>query len=147
MRIFLKNLKKDELNILDQYPVQGVVFEIEQKNAELINSCVKEIPFYLTTIGEIPALPKYEIEELIHFCRLDGVVVKDESYSEKLNVFRINWRQNSNWNALVKTNNGLETAKYDLEDIILNKDLVAVVLTLKELKVIWPKLVESFKKI
>ena len=70
MRIFIKDINLDQIHYILKYPIQGLVFSINQKNAEEIRDIINEIPFYLTIFGELYTDLKYEIEELIFFVNL-----------------------------------------------------------------------------
>lgn len=147
MKIFLKNITKEDLNLLNHFPIQGVIFTIKQNTAETMREIVESLPFYFTILGEIDALPKYEIEELISFCKLQGVILST-SFSEKLSCPLIHRSTIlDDYNVLVNKNNIIKAEKKELIDLTANtEEVIALVLTANQFIKHWPIILSFWSK-
>ncbi|SMB94416.1 hypothetical protein SAMN00017405_0201 [Desulfonispora thiosulfatigenes DSM 11270] len=118
-----------------------------KKNAEEVNSIIKKMPFYLPIIGELSNMPKYEVEELISFCNLTSVIIKDTDFCEKISAFKINYTEQTNWNVIIKTENDYQTAYYPLDELSKLNQEALIILNIKQLKSMWPYLVNNWSSI
>ncbi len=145
MRIFLKNISHVDIDLIYKYPIHGVVFAITTQNCESIRDKVKKLPFYIPVIGEIAPLPKYAIEEIIFFCKLSGIIITEKNIREKLSCPLITYAGDSDWNALVKSQDGYKTDKIKLNEI--NKNFPqAMVLTKDDFLELWPEILNFWRK-
>ncbi|NMA02113.1 MAG: hypothetical protein GX923_06055 [Clostridia bacterium] len=145
MKVFLKDISHVDIDLIDKYPIHGVVFAITAQNCESIREKVEKLPFYIPVIGEIAPLPKYAIEELIFFCRLSGIIITEKNSREKLSCPLITYTGDSDWNALVKSQDGYKTDKIMLNEI-KKKSPQALVLTKDELLELWPEIYNFWGK-
>lgn len=139
MKIFLKDISHADIDLVSKYPIHGVVFSITEKNCENIREIVEKLPFYIPVLAEITPLPKYALEEIIFFCKLNGIIIKGKNIAEKLSCPLITYAGDADWNALLKTKDQYQTSKIKLNEI--NKEIpLAMVFTTEDFLQLWPEI-------
>jgi hypothetical protein len=146
MRIFLKDICLEDIKYLSHFPIQGLVFSITQKNAETIRNIIEKLPFCLTIIGEFNSLPKYEIEELIYFCKLNGIILSDLPDKEEYSCPLI-FSPTTSYNVFIQKDEKIITGKINKESLRDNKEVMALILNREELLNYWPLIIEIWSKI
>ena len=142
LRIFLKDISKNELYLLDKYPIHGLVLSISQRNTEEIRSIVEQLPFYITIIGQLPFLPKYMLEEIIYFCKLDSIIITDPNNLEHLSCPQIVYSGDEKWNSLMNEKSTVKTKTLPFNELLEEDEgLIGLVLTTEELLNNWSELV------
>ncbi|MGI6226052.1 MAG: hypothetical protein ACOYJ1_07365 [Peptococcales bacterium] len=137
MRIFLKNIGVKDIKYLKAFPIQGLVFSITQRNAEKVRDIIEQIPFYLTIIGEVDTSLKYEVEELIFFCKLQGVISKkNQEYSRPIILLN-----NPTYNVLINNNGKISTENINLKLLEEFNNIEALVLDIDEFLNFLPKII------
>lgn len=141
MRIFLKDIGKNELHLVNKFPIHCLIFTLEQQKAEEIREVVEKTPFYVTILGEANVLPKYELEELIFFCKLQGLIINSDSFKEELSCPFILNPGLTRYNVFIKKGDKVVAAYLPCEELwAQEKQVLALVLTGKEFIKCWPKI-------
>jgi len=143
MRVFIKDIALEQIEYLYKYPIQGLVFSLYQENAEKIREIIERIPFYLTIIGELHTNFKYEIEELVYFCKLNGIIMphRDEEYSCPVILL-----EETPFNVFVQQNGMFLTGRVDFNELKEFTNFEALVLTIDEFNKYWPRILEIWTK-
>jgi len=140
MRIFLKNIGPGDIKYLKNFPIQGLVFSISQKNAEKVRDIIEQVPFYLSILGEINSSLKYEIEELIFFCKLKGLITADANKQE-VSCFQIPLIDYP-YNSFVINNGKIATGHINLKMVEDYPNIEALVLDREQFIDFWPLLLK-----
>lgn len=141
MRIFIKDINLDQIHYILKYPIQGLVFSINQKNAEEIRDIINEIPFYLTILGELHTDLKYEIEELIFFCKLKGIILTESKTQDEYSCPRISL-ETTPYNAFILENGKNITCNVDLNQLEYYTNLESLILSIDEFRKYWPQILK-----
>lgn len=139
IKIFLKDISHVDIDLFYKYPIHGVIFSITEKNCEYIRAIVEKLPFYMSIIGEIAPMPKYALEEIIFFCKLNGIIIKEDHSKMDLSCLTIAYGGNSDWNAIIKSKDNYRTAKI-LIDQIDNEAPLIMVFNKDEFLQFWPNI-------
>lgn len=147
MRIFIKDISIEEIKYLKDYPIQGLVFSIYQENAEKIREIIENTPFYLTIIGELHTTLKYEIEELIFFCKLKGIIMAERGETEESYSCPLISKIASPYNAFLFQDGKISTANMNLHFLEDSQDIEALALTMEEFFKHWPLILKKWTNI
>lgn len=139
MNIFLKDISHADIDLVSKFPIHGIIFSITEKKCEYTREIVEKLPFYIPVIGEIAPLPKYAIEEIIFFCKLNGIIITEKDSQEKLSCPRITYSGEPDWNVLIKNQDSYQTGKLEINEIH-KKIPLAMVFTTEEFLLVWPEI-------
>jgi len=145
MRIFIKNINIRDIKYISKYPIQGLIFSIFQGNAEKVREIIEQAPFYLTYIGEVNHSPKYEIEELIFFCKLKGIIIPEIGNPQNYSCSKITLIDNP-YNVLINNKGEIKTKNINLSLIDKCQDIEALVLDIEEFLKLWPWILDIWTK-
>ncbi|KJS82705.1 MAG: hypothetical protein JM58_14055 [Peptococcaceae bacterium BICA1-8] len=147
MRIFLRNIEFHEIKYLSSLPIHGLVFSITQANTEKIRDIVEQVPIYLPIIGDLKVSARYEIEELIFFCKLKCIIIPEINEQHEYSCPWILRSDNTPYNVLINKEGKLATGNILLENIDTAKNIDGLILDVNELLFLWPKLLNIWTNI
>jgi len=147
MRIFLRDIEFHEIKYLSLLPIHGLVFSITQANAEKIRNIVEQVPIYLPIIGDLKVSSRYEIEELIFFCKLKCIIIPEISEQHEYSCPWILRSKNMPYNLLIHKEDKIVTGNILLENIDTAKNINGLILDVNELLYLWPKLLNIWGNI
>ena len=128
MRIFLRDIELHETKYLSILPIQGLVFSITQANAEKIRNIVEQVPIYLPIIGDLKVSARYEIEELIFFCKLKCIIIPEINEQHEYSCPWILRSDNAPYNVLISKEGQIVTENILLENIATAKNINGLII-------------------
>lgn len=144
MRIFLKDIELKDISYLRNFPIQGIVFSINQYNAEKVRDIIEQVPFYLTILGEVDTSLKYEVEELIFFCKLTGLI-KSKQKDQEFSCPQI-FLDELSYNVFLNNKGIISTGKINLDYILEYQNIEGLVLNINEFIKFWPGILDIWTK-
>ncbi|MFZ5943466.1 MAG: hypothetical protein ACOYVD_05110 [Bacillota bacterium] len=146
MRIFIKSINNSRLSSISQFPIHGLIFTINQQNAEAVREIITQVPFYLPIIGELNFTKKYDIEEIIFFCRLNGIILKGTSQGQNYSCPVIYEEDSSGYNVILNNNDRYIAKQVNLNTYPIDANKTNLALNWNEFISLWPLILKNWSQ-